>query len=269
MSMGSEAAAFGWEWPGPGEEGPRAVGGMAAGMVAAGLAAAGVLLWGVSAPYGRHGRRGWGPELPARLAWVIQELPSLAVPLALLGSARSDCLADPGSTALLGLFVAHYFQRTLIFPLLIRGGKPTPASVCLLALLFCLYNGFMQGYQLLLLCPAVPLDACFYAGIATWGIGLGINLHSDHVLRNLRAPGETGYKIPRGGCFEWVSGANFFGEILEWAGFALAARSPPAVAFALFTLCNIGPRALQHHRWYLERFPDYPPGRRALVPGII
>lgn len=29
-------------------------------------------------------------------------------------------------------------------------------------------------------------------------VGMTINIHSDHVLRNLRKPGETGYKIPRG-----------------------------------------------------------------------
>ena len=28
--------------------------------------------------------------------------------------------------------------------------------------------------------------------------GMIINIHSDHILRNLRKPGETGYKIPRG-----------------------------------------------------------------------
>lgn len=31
-----------------------------------------------------------------------------------------------------------------------------------------------------------------------WLTGLVINIHSDHILRNLRKPGETGYKIPRG-----------------------------------------------------------------------
>jgi 3-oxo-5-alpha-steroid 4-dehydrogenase 1 len=45
------------------------------------------------------------------------------------------------------------------------------------------------------------------------------------VLRNLRKPGDTGYYIPKGGMFEYVSGANFFGEILEWTGFAIASGS--------------------------------------------
>lgn len=51
-----------------------------------------------------------------------------------------------------------------------------------------------------------------------------------------------------GGMFTYVSGANFFGEILEWSGFAVLNWSLPALAFAVFTLFNIGPRALQHHR---------------------
>lgn len=35
-------------------------------------------------------------------------------------------------------------------------------------------------------------------GFAGWLSGLIINIHSDNILRILRKPGETGYKIPRG-----------------------------------------------------------------------
>ena len=51
-----------------------------------------------------------------------------------------------------------------------------------------------------------------------------------------------------GGIFEYVSGANFFGEILEWLGFAIGTWSLPGAAFAFFVVCNLGPRAFQHHR---------------------
>lgn len=37
----------------------------------------------------------------------------------------------------------------------------------------------------------------------------------------------AGYKIPYGGMFEYVSCANFFGEIVEWVGFAMASWSLP------------------------------------------
>ena len=49
--------------------------------------------------------------------------------------------------------------------------------------------------------------------------------------------------------FTFVSGANFFGEIAEWSGFALACWSLPSLSFALFTALNIGPRAIQHHKY--------------------
>lgn len=51
--------------------------------------------------------------------------------------------------------------------------------------------------------------------------------------------------------FTYVSGANFFGEIVEWAGFAIACWSLPSLAFFLFTAFNIGPRAVQHHRYHM------------------
>ncbi|KHJ76173.1 3-oxo-5-alpha-steroid 4-dehydrogenase [Oesophagostomum dentatum] len=96
-----------------------------------------------------------------------------------------------------------------------------------------------------------------------------INIQSDSILRNLRKPGETGYKIPRGGMFEYVSGANFFGEIIEWIGYSIVAGSLPAIAFAIFTASNIGPRAIHHHRWYHSKFPEYPKERKAIIPFLL
>jgi 3-oxo-5-alpha-steroid 4-dehydrogenase 1 len=97
-----------------------------------------------------------------------------------------------------------------------------------------------------------------------------VNIHSDHVLRNLRKPGETGYKIPRGGLFTFVSAPNLLGEVTEWIGFAVASWSWPAVAFALLTASNLIPRALQHHEWYTNKFGDeYPSRRRAVIPFVL
>ena len=96
-----------------------------------------------------------------------------------------------------------------------------------------------------------------------------VGLFAALMVRSAGLLWRAGYKIPRGGAFEWVSGANYLGEIMEWGGFAAAAWSLPAAAFAIFTLCNIGPRAWQHHQWYRKQFDDYPRHRRALIPFVL
>ena len=114
--------------------------------------------------------------------------------------------------------------------------------------------------------------AVYNLGIVMFFTGMGINIYSDSTLLNLRGKPvngrRQGYKIPRGGVFEYVSCANYFGEILEWSGFALASGTVAGAAFALFTFCNIGPRAYNHHKWYLSKFEDYPKSRKAVIPFI-
>lgn len=109
----------------------------------------------------------------------------------------------------------------------------------------------------------------FLIGCGVWLAGLYTNWQADAILRNLRKPGDTQYYIPYGGAFQFVSGANFFGEIVEWTGFALACWSLPAAAFAAFTFLNIGPRGAQHHAWYKAKFGDkYPRDRNAVIPFL-
>ncbi|MFN0215452.1 MAG: 3-oxo-5-alpha-steroid 4-dehydrogenase [Saprospiraceae bacterium] len=98
---------------------------------------------------------------------------------------------------------------------------------------------------------------------------MGINWHSDNILLRLRKPDTTGYAIPQGGLFKWVSCPNHFGEMLEWIGFALMSWCLPALSFAVWTIANLAPRALAHHRWYKATFEDYPKERKTLVPFIV
>jgi steroid 5-alpha reductase family enzyme len=95
-----------------------------------------------------------------------------------------------------------------------------------------------------------------------------INVHSDHILRNLRKPGGIGYKIPRGGLFRWITSPNYFGEIMEWCGWAIATWSLAGIAFAAFTFANLAPRAWSHHKWYNKTFSNYPKNRKAIIPFI-
>jgi hypothetical protein len=88
------------------------------------------------------------------------------------------------------------------------------------------------------------------------------------MLIALRKPGETGYRIPNGWLFDRITSPNYFGEIVEWFGYALATWSPAGLAFALFTAANIGPRAFANRRWYRATFPEYPADRKALIPFV-
>jgi protein-S-isoprenylcysteine O-methyltransferase Ste14 len=146
-------------------------------------------------------------------------------------------------------------------------------SVVLMAILFNLVNAYLNGRQLTALGPGYPpgwsADPRFVAGLAAFCCGLGINLWSDHLLFRLRRPGQSGYSVPRGGLFRWISCPNYLGEILEWAGWALATWSVPGLGIAAWTAANLLPRALSHHRWYRQHFPDYPAGRKAIVPFVL
>lgn len=303
-------------------------------MVVSGFSAASALCMGVRAPYGRYVTRGgnsWSlglPLVPATAAWVLQECPSFiaafycassrfASPSPFLNGSRtaSDTLSVTGASQssssaerpltvnslLLGLYLSHYFYRAFVFPFRIVGGKPTPSGIMAMAFIFCVFNGWLQSRWLSAHADfgsstSFVMSPRVIVGVCVWATGLFINLDADATLRSLRKPGETGYKIPYGGAFALVSGANFFGEIVEWTGFAIAAsaatgpdltgstipwlaalaRTPgvsyflnPPIAFAIFTLCNIGPRGAQHHASYLEIFgKDYPRNRAAVIPFI-
>ena len=72
---------------------------------------AGVVLQVISAPYGRYSRTGWGSFLDARLAWFIQELPSMAVPVYLMCFTQCPYIHQRPNQILLALFFLHYIQR--------------------------------------------------------------------------------------------------------------------------------------------------------------
>merc|ERR1712228_752562 len=108
-----------------------------------------------------------------------------------------------------------------IYPWFSRG-NPYPAFFWTIAVCFTTCNGTLMAIDLLY----GPYYSSFF--------GMGVNIQSDQILAKLRKPGETGYKIPQGGMFEHISGANLWGEAVEWTGLAVASRAYGAIAFAVF-----------------------------------
>ena len=232
------------------------------------------ILMFISAPYGKQEREGWGPGVNMRFGWYILELPAFAGMLYFYWIGEHTLAAAP--LMLFALFQIHYFHRTFIYPFTLRVKPEARYKMILLSfgMAFNAVNGALNGWFLSTLAThlhsnAWLLDPRFIAGLLLFGAGFTLAKQSDAILRNLRQPGETGYKIAHGGAYRWVSCPNYLGEILQWTGFALAGWSLPAVAFVCFTAANLVPKAISSHRWYREKFSDYPTERKAIFPFLL
>jgi protein-S-isoprenylcysteine O-methyltransferase Ste14 len=171
------------------------------------------------------------------------------------------------------LWELHYVYRTFVFPFTLReNGRGMPVVLAGLAFAFNLLNGAANGGYLAGspdIASTGPLPAVrIGAGVALFLAGFLTHVLADRDLRQLRKPGDVGYKVPRGGLFELVASPNYFGEIVEWTGWALATWSLPGLAFALFTAANLVPRAHAHRQWYRQTFADYPPERKRVIPFV-
>ncbi|WP_457559214.1 DUF1295 domain-containing protein [Candidatus Harpocratesius sp.] len=230
-----------------------------------------ISLFFVTAGYGRYLNKSWGPQIDNKLGWVIMEAvsPILFFVFYIISEQKTQIVA----IAFLFIWEIHYIQRAFIYPFLIRGKKEIPITIILLGMVFNGLNSYIQARYLFHINPIYPeswlLTPFFIIGTVIWFCGFIINLHSDHILRNLRKPGETGYKIPLGGFFRWISCPNYFGEILEWIGWTILTWTVSGAVFALWTAANLIPRAISHHRWYHENFSEYPSDRKAIIPFVL
>jgi protein-S-isoprenylcysteine O-methyltransferase Ste14 len=231
-------------------------------------------LFFISAPYGRHIRRGWGPTLGDKAGWVVMEAPA---PLLM---AAFYLLHLPGTLTSLVFVImwqSHYLYRAFWYPLRGRDSeRRMPLSVVMMGVLFNVVNGTLNGYALFGRSGGYPAtwlrDPRFWIGLGLFALGAWINRRSDRTLRGLRrarrAKNGGRYDIPDEGLYRWISCPNYFGEIVEWTGWAIATWSLAGLSFAVWTVANLAPRAWANHTWYLEHWPGYPRERKALVPGV-
>jgi 3-oxo-5-alpha-steroid 4-dehydrogenase 1 len=230
-----------------------------------------VSLFFVTAPYGRHSERKWGIAVPNRLGWILMELPVLLIFQFFFwtGSAKKTL----ASCIILLFFSMHYINRSLIYPFRIKTkGKKMPVLIIASALIFNFINGSVNGYYAGTLQDSYNFawlyDPRLIAGAVIFITGMIINMRADEKLIHLRKNGN-GYQIPKGGLYNFISCPNFFGEMIEWAGFALLCWSLPALSFFVWTAANLIPRALAHHKWYRKQFADYPAARKAVIPFLL
>ena len=229
-----------------------------------------VTLLFIPAPYGRQNRPGWGPQISSRLGWFVMETPAIFIFAWVFF--RGQYQTTGAALLFLSLWQIHYINRSIVYPLRQRGqNKTIPVLLCGLAIAFHALNGTVNAHFVAHVHSYDSgwwTDVRLIVGLIVFVVGMAINLHSDAVQRALRAPGESGYMLPRGGMFRFVSSPNYLGEIIEWTGWAIATWSLPGLAFALYTLANLAPRARSNHAWYHAKFSDYPKHRKALIPFV-
>ncbi|OMO97433.1 hypothetical protein COLO4_14613 [Corchorus olitorius] len=226
----------------------------------------------LQAPYGKHNRPGWGPTISPPLAWFLMESPTLWLTLLLFPLGQN--FSNPKSILLMSPYLFHYFNRTIIYPLRLSSkGNTFPLSMASTAFVFNLLNAYLQARWVSHYKSDYENDKLFWMrfvfGLMIFGLGMWVNVWADKVLVGLKKQSNGGYVVPKGGLFDLVSCPNYFGEILEWLGWAVMNWSWVGLGFFLFTCANLVPRARASRRWYLEKFKDdYPKQRKAVIPFL-
>lgn len=233
-----------------------------------------ITLFFVTAGYGKFATKRWGPSINNKIGWLIMEAPVFIVMLVLwMQSARRF---EPALLVIFMIFQIHYFQRSFIFPFLLKGKSRMPLSIMLMGAVFNTLNGIMQGGWLFYISPENRYPAewlgswQFIFGTIIFIAGFFINLQSDSIVRNLRKPGDTKHYLPKGGMYNYVTSANYFGEILEWTGFAILTWSWAGAVFAWWTFANLVPRANTIFKKYSIEFAEEMKGKNLnrVIPFI-
>ena len=227
------------------------------------------VLFRINAPYGKFHTNKKIISLPYKLGWFIQEIIS---PFSLF---LCFYLTNDNKFSLSYFFIIlwliHYIYRSIFFPLRIKkNSSRIPVMIVISAVFFNSINGFINGlyfgihsYDLEYL-----YNINFILGIFLFFTGAIINVLADNVLIKIKSQ-HSGYKIPNGNLYKYISCPNYLGEIIEWFGFYVMTLSTPALIFFIWTVANLFPRAIATHKWYKNKFENYPKHRKAILPFIL
>jgi len=233
-----------------------------------------------TASYGRFPAEKLGIQLSPRFGWMLMELPASVTFIFFYFQGENRFETVP--LFFLGIWILHYSNRGFIFPFLIRAAKGSKGTFGLSVVLAGWFTTALHGYLNAALISDISTRYTvdwfstpqFIIGLVIYLIGYTFNIHSDAIVRNLRSKeeverGEKVYRIPEGGLFKYVSNPSYLTELIAWTGFATMIWSPGALFILLISAANLIPRAFQTHKWYLEKFPEYPKNRKVIFPFIL
>lgn len=185
--------------------------------------------------------------------------------------------------AALGLALPELAQVSLVQAVVWSALSGHYAKRCLEVLYVHKYSGPMEGFttfsiggyytlvaagiSFLNRWPLPQPDFFFWLGLVFFLGGAAGNYWHHRQLANLR--GETrAYVLPRGGWFEYVACPHYFFEIVAWLGLALMSRHLFTGLACVGMTGYLAARSLKTLNWYRQKFPDFPPERKALIPFL-
>lgn len=224
------------------------------------------------APYGRHSTGDEVGLVPVHVAYVITELVPGIVLFSLTYFLAGQCRFDPINLTLYSLFTLHYLHRSFVHPCVTRYSSSKvaiwmPISTFIANVIYHYVNADFIGS--VDYCQRYYYDPRFIIGLVLFVVGFVLNRAADTQLVCMRKNRkDREYYLPKGPLFCLISCPNYLGEMLQWAGWAVATWSLAGLVWFLFTAATFIPRSYANHKWYKIKFKEYPTIRRALIPFV-
>ena len=223
-------------------------------------------------PYGKHAEGHVRCPVPVKIVYVIAHLVPGFIFFTLVYFLEGVYFRNPINIAMYVLFVMHYIIKGLIMPIVSRYSSSRVALWIPIAILITntLYHYIVAEFiGSAYYCEKYYYDPRFIVGILLFVIGFVIGRIADIQLIFLRKSRKNkDYMIPKGFLFSLISCPNYFGEGLEWFGWAVMTWSLSGLVWWLFVESTLVTRARHNHNWYRVEFSNYPLHRKALIPFI-
>ncbi|CAN6165206.1 unnamed protein product [Urochloa humidicola] len=214
---------------------------------------------------------GGGALLKGRDGMLVAYTPALLAAAA--SFAVPGAVDGPRAQILSAALAVHFLKRVLevLFVHRYSGSMPLDTAVTigtsyLLSTATMIYTQHLS-HDL----PDPPVDL-LYPGVAVFTVGIAGNFYHHYLLSRLRSDnggGDKGYKIPRGGLFEFVTCPHYLFEIIGFFGFAMISQTVYALAVATGTAAYLAGRSCATRKWYQSKFEEFPARIKALVPFVL
>ena len=227
-----------------------------------------ITLFFIKAYYGKfYNSKSLLPTINTKISWIIQEIPCVIVTLFYMLKLYSTSYQFIFSFP----FLFHYIHRSLVFPFMITSSKNNPLEITIMAFTFCLLNAIMQNNSIIYMSYSESsINVWFISGVAIFLLGMFTNIFHDYYMMSLRKSSKN-YIFPKGYLYNYITCPNYFGEIIEWIGYAIMCQNFSSLVFAVSTFANLFPRGISYYQWYKGKFKEEFRDKniKAIIPYII